>query len=136
MNTYERKTVVQISEQLHICMVKAIDTAMSKLAGEDWFASFKAYDSNQDIPILDKSQTSVNRMDLQACLKFFRYREDYAKIVFEYFGHNFYEDSDDAKKAQLLLNQRLDNLIKIISDCQQVFLIFLNYFFNKLFCNI
>ena len=111
MNTYERKTVVQLSEQLHICMVKAIDTAMSKLAGEDWFASFKAYDSNQDIPILDKSQTSVNRMDLQACLKFFRYREDYAKIVFEYFGHNFYEDSDDAKKAQLLLNQRLDNLI-------------------------
>ena len=111
MNTYERKTVVQISEQLHICLVKAIDTALSERFGEGWFSGFCEFDYAQDIPVLDKSHTSVSRMDFQACLKFLRYREDYAKIVFEYYGHNFYFDTDDAKKAQRLLNQRLENLI-------------------------
>lgn len=111
MNTYERKTVVQISEQLHICLVKAIDTALSERFGEGWFSGFCEFDYAQDIPILDKSHTSVSRMDFQACLKFLRYREEYAKIVFEYYGYNFYFDTDDAKKAQRLLNQRLENLI-------------------------
>lgn len=111
MSNNTRSAAMELSEQLHICMVKAIDIALTDRVGTDWFEKFRTYDSNQDIPILDKSQTSVQRMDLQACLKFFRYRSDYSKIVFEYYGHNFYVDTDDAKKAQILLNQRLDNLI-------------------------
>ena len=111
MNTYERMTAVQISEQLHICIVKALDAALTARAGADWFDNFKAYDNEQDIHILDKSHTSVNRMDFQACLKFLRYRDQYSKMVFEYFGYDFYEDTDDSRKALLLLNQRLDNLI-------------------------
>lgn len=111
MSNNTRNSASALADKLHICLVKAINIALTERAGEDWFEKFRDYDSNQDIPILDKSQISVKRMDLQACLKFFRYRGDYSKIVFEYFGHNFYVDTDDARKAQLLLNQRLDNLI-------------------------
>ena len=45
MNTYERMTAVQISEQLHICIVKALDAALTARAGADWFDNFKAYDN-------------------------------------------------------------------------------------------
>ncbi len=107
----DRNVAVKLTEELHICLVKSINAALTERVGEDWFDSFREYDSNQTIPVLDKNHTSVNRLDLQACLKFLRYRSDYAKIVFEYYGYNFYLETDDSRKAQLLLNQRLDNLI-------------------------
>ena len=107
----DRRVAVMLAEQLHICLVKSINGALTERVGENWFDAFREYDSNQAIPVLDKNHTSVNRMDLQACLKFLRYRSEYAKIVFEHYGHNFYLETDDSRKAQLLLNQRLDNLI-------------------------
>lgn len=107
----EISNMSQICNLLHICLIKAINTAMTDRAGENWFYAFKEYDKNQSKPVLDREQTSVNRMDLQSCLKFLRFREDYSKIVFEYYGYNFFDKTDDAKKAQLLLNQLLDNLI-------------------------
>lgn len=107
----EISNMSQICNLLHICLIKAINTAMTERAGENWFYAFKEYDKNQPKPVLDKEQTSVNRMDLQSCLKFLRFREDYSKIVFEYYGYNFFDKTEDAKKAQMLLNQLLDNLI-------------------------
>lgn len=116
MKTYNRSAVMQLSEHLHLCMVKAIDTALTDRIGANWFSQFKEFDFAQQIPVLEKEYTNVNSMDLQSCFKFFRYRDDYAKIVFEYYGHNFFLQTDDAIKAQNQLNNLLDNLIRNVRN--------------------
>lgn len=116
MRTYTRAVVMQMSEYLHLCMVKAIDTALTDRIGRDWFVQFQTFDMSQPIPVLEKEYTGVNSMDLQSCFKFFRYRDDYAKIVFEYFGHNFFSDTADATKAMNQLNSLLDNLIRNVRN--------------------
>ena len=69
---------------LHVCLAKAIDMAMTEKSGQGWFEAFKDYDSKQKDHVLEDAHTSVNKMDLQACLKFLRFRDDYSNIVFEY----------------------------------------------------
>ena len=116
MTNYTRATVMQLSEHLHLCMVKAINTALSVRLGADWFTAFKEYDSKEPIPVLEKDYTSVNSMDMQSCFKFFRYREEYAKIVFAHYGHNFYQNTEDAIKATNQLRTLLDNLIRNVRN--------------------
>ena len=111
MNNISLKTVSEMTNLLHICLAKAIDMAMTEKSGQGWFEAFKDYDSKQKDPILEYAHTSVSKMDLQACLKFLRFRDDYSNIVFEYFGYNFFDQSDDAKTAKLLMTRLLDSLI-------------------------
>lgn len=111
MNNVSLKTVSEMTNLLHVCLAKAIDMAMTEKSGENWFESFKDYDSKQKDPVLESSHTSVNKMDLQSCLKFLRYRDDYSNIVFDYFGYNFFDKSEDSKTAKLLMQRLLDSLI-------------------------
>lgn len=111
MKNISIKTVSEMTNLLHICLAKAIDMAMTEKSGQGWFEVFKDYDSKQNDPILENTHTSVSKMDLQACLKFLRFRDDYSNIVFEYFGYNFFDQSDDAKIAKLLMTRLLDSLI-------------------------
>lgn len=111
MNNISLKTVSEMTNLLHVCLAKAIDMAMTEKSGQGWFEAFKDYDSKQKDHVLEDAHTSVNKMDLQACLKFLRFRDDYSNIVFEYFGYNFFDQSDDAKTAKLLMTRLLDSLI-------------------------
>ena len=116
MNNYSRFDVMQISEQLHLCMVKAIDTALTNRSGKDWFEKFKDIDSKSEKPILEKHYTSVHSMDMQSCFKFFRFGEDHAKIVFEYYGNNFYIQNQDAQRAEKQLIYLLNNLMNNVRN--------------------
>lgn len=111
MNNISLKTLSEMSNLLHVCLAKAIDIAMTEKSGENWLESFRDYDRKQRDPVLEDAHTSVNKMDLQACLKFLRFRDDYANIVFDYFGYNFFDKSEDAKTAKLLMQRLLDSLI-------------------------
>lgn len=107
---------MQISEQLHLCMVKAIDAALTNRSGKDWFEKFKDIDSKSEKPILEKHYTSVHSMDMQSCFKFFKFGEDYAKIVFEYYGNNFYMQNQDAQMAEKQLMYLLNNLMNNVRN--------------------
>lgn len=111
MNNVSLKTVSEMTNLLHVCLAKAIDMAMTEKSGENWFESFRDYDQKQKDPVLEDAHTSVNKMDLQSCLKFLRFRDDYANIVFDYFGYNFFDKSEDAKTAKFLMMRLLDSLI-------------------------
>lgn len=116
MNTYSRANVIQISEYLHLCMVKAIDTALTSRIGANWFLTFKEIDSKKDRPILENHYTSVHSMDLQSCFKFFRYGDDYAKIVLEFYGNNFYIQNNETQQAEKQLHYLLNNLINNVRN--------------------
>ena len=116
MSDYSRTTVVTIVEKLHVCLAKAIDTALTNRVGAQWFEEFKESEASEEKPIVTGKNATASSMDLQACLKLLRMREPKAKIVFEYFGHNFFEENEDAKTAKLILNQRLNNLIHNIRN--------------------
>ena len=116
MSEYSRATVVSVVEKLHVCLAKAIDAALTNRVGANWFEQFKAAEAAEEKPIVTSKNTSALSMDLQACLKILRMRETMAKIVFEYYGHNFFGDNEDAKTAKLILNQRLNNLIHNIRN--------------------
>ena len=107
---------MQISEQLHLCMVKAIDTALTNRSGKDWFEKFKDIDSKSEKPILENHYTSVQSMDMQSCFKFFKFGEDHAKIVFEYYGNNFYIQNQDAQRAEKQLIYLLNNLMNNVRN--------------------
>ncbi len=116
MNNYSRYDVMQISEYLHLCMVKAIDTALSNRVGADWFAKFKKIDSKKEKHILKEHYTSAQSMDLQSCFKFFKHGSDYAKIVFEFYGNNFYLQNQDAQQAEKQLQFLLNNLMNNVRN--------------------
>lgn len=111
MSELSLNTVADISRQLHVCLAKAINTAMIQSAGEGWFEEFRKNDRTQAKPVLESEHTSVNRMDLQACLKFLRFRKTQANAVFAHFGYDFSAKTEDTEKAERMLNQLLDNII-------------------------
>lgn len=111
MSELSLQAVADISRQLHVCLAKAINTAMIQSAGEDWFEEFRKNDRNQTKPVLESEHTSVNRMDLQACLKFLRFRKIQSNAVFAHYGYDFSAKTEDTEKAERMLNQLLDNII-------------------------
>lgn len=98
---------------LTVCLAKTIDQALSARFGGDWFARFAEADGKEKVSarITKGSQKSVEDLDLQALLKFMRYRSEWVTSVLDYYG--FYAGLDefaaDAQRRQL--DALLDRLI-------------------------
>lgn len=98
---------------LTVCLAKAIDTALTAQQGAAWFDAFAAADAKEkvNVRITKGGQTSAQDLDLQALLKFLRYRGELTQQVLTYYG--FFDGLDsfaiDAQWYQL--NQLLDRLM-------------------------
>lgn len=98
---------------LTVCLAKAIDKALSAQSDQDWFAAFIQQDAKEKVSnrITKAGQTSVRDLDLQALLKFLRYRGTLSHQVLTYYG--LFDGMDsfaiDAQVQQF--NALLDRLI-------------------------
>ena len=103
----------EAKDLLTVGVAKAIDSALSAQCGSNWFASFAESDAKEKINlrITKPGQMTVHDMDLQALLKFLRFRTAHADIVLTH--HGFFNGLDaiaiDAQKHQL--TQLLDRLM-------------------------
>ena len=103
----------ETKDLLTVCLAKAIDTALTAQMGHGWFTIFAEADSKEkmNLRITKPGQQTVQDMDLQALLKFLRFRTAHTDVVLSY--HGFFNGMDaiaiDAQKHQL--TQLLDRLM-------------------------
>ena len=73
---------------LTVCLAKSIDTALTAQLGNNWFFQFAQDDAREKVNnrITKIGQTSVRDLDLQALLKFLRYRASLSQQVLTYYG--------------------------------------------------
>lgn len=98
---------------LTVCLAKAIDRALSDRLGREWFADFAQDDAKEKVSnrITKNGQTSVRDLDLQALLKFLRFRSVLANQVLGYYGLFDGMDSFAADAQIQQFNGLLDRLI-------------------------
>lgn len=108
-----RQIAHEAKDMLTVCLAKSIDRALSAQNGINWFADFALAESKEKVNtrIVKPGHQSVQDMDLQALLKFLRYRTSLTNQVLSYYG--FFEGLDDfAAEGQLRqLSALLDRLI-------------------------
>lgn len=108
-----RQITSDAKDMLTVCLAKAIDQAMAAQIGENWFAEFAQDDAGEKVSlrITKAGQSCVQDLDLQALLKFLRYRSHFTTQVLQY--HGFFQQMDAfATEDQLRqLNALLDRLI-------------------------
>ena len=108
-----RQIAMDAKDFLTVCLARAIDSAMIAHQGENWFADFAEDDLHQKVNnrITKTGQKSVRNLDLQALLKFLRYRSELSTVVLTY--HGFYSGLDEfsAQGQTVQLNNLLDRLI-------------------------
>lgn len=103
----------ETKDLLTVCLAKAIDTALTAQMGQGWFTTFAEADAKEkmNLRITKPGQQAVQDMDLQALLKFLRFRTAHTDVVLSY--HGFFNGLDaiaiDAQKHQL--TQLLDRLM-------------------------
>lgn len=73
---------------LTVCLAKAIDRAMTAQHGDNWFSNFAQSDGKEKLNnrIVKPGQLSVRDLDLQALLKFLRFRSEQANQVLNFYG--------------------------------------------------
>lgn len=98
---------------LTVCLAKAVDRALIAQLGQGWFAEFVQADAREKISnrITKNGQTSVQDLDLQALLKFLRFRSTFANQVLTYYGVFDGMDSFAADAQIQQFNALLDRLI-------------------------
>ena len=110
-----RKIAQEAKDILTVCLAKVIDRSMAAQLGDDWFSAFAAEDSREKVNnrITKPAQKSVQDLDLQALLKFMRYRPRWVTEVLRFYG--FYNGLDEfAAEAQ---RRQLDSLLdRLIND--------------------
>ena len=89
--------MLQAGKYLLSCLTGAIDKAMEANYGSEWFAFFKDRELNEELPII-RDEECVKDMDLQACLKFFKFRQEYREKVLLFYG--FYDYGTKSEKAE------------------------------------
>lgn len=108
-----RQIAHEAKDLLTVCLAKAIDQPMTAQYGSQWFAAFVQEDLHAKVSnrIAKAGQVSVQDLDLQALLKFLRYRTEMAGQVLHYYG--FFAGLDPFSTEQQLrqLNDLLDRLI-------------------------
>ena len=108
-----RQIAHEAKDLLTVCLAKAIDQPMTARYGSQWFAAFVQEDLHAKVSnrIAKAGQVSVQELDLQALLKFLRYRGEMANQVLGYYG--FFAGLDPFSTEQQLrqLNDLLDRLI-------------------------
>ncbi len=109
----DKALAIQMKDLLTVCLAKAIDSALCNKEGERWFMVFVDNDAREKYPIFQSFHRTVYDGDLQALLKFLRYRPSYAETVLTY--HGFITAEDTA--ANRLKKEQLDHLItRLITD--------------------
>ena len=104
--------MLQAGKYLLSCLTGAIDTAMEANYGKGWFAFFKEREADEEQPIITEEE-SVKDLDLQACLKFFKFRSEYREKVLRYYG--FYDHGTKAEKKERK-HIFLDAVKRLIAD--------------------
>ena len=108
-----RKIAQESKDILTVCLATVIDQAMTAQKEPTWFAVFVNEDSHEKPSnrITKSTQKSVYELDIQALLKFMRYRPKWADSVLNYYG--FYQGLDEfaADGQRKQLESLLDRLI-------------------------
>lgn len=109
----QRKIALEAKDILTVCLAKAIDTALTSQLGSSWFDDFAQEDIRAKVNnrITKTGQTSVRDLDLQALLKFLRYRKALTDCVLAYYGFVDGLDQFAADAQRLQLDALLDRLI-------------------------
>ena len=89
--------MLQAGKYLLSCLMIAIDRGMESQYGKKWFSAFKSAEEKENIPIITEEE-SLEDMDLQACLKLFKFRSEYRDAVLSYFG--FYDLGTESQKKE------------------------------------
>ena len=79
------------------CLMGAIDRGMGAKYGPEWFEVFKDREKEERIPIITDEE-GPDDLDIQACLKFFKFRSEYRDSVLAHFG--FYDFGTEAEKKE------------------------------------
>ena len=110
-----RQITHEAKDILTVCLAKAIDAAMTTQQGNCWFADFAEADGHQKVNnrITKTGQTSVRDLDLQALLKFLRYRNELTEQVLK---HNHFFDGLDSFAAEAQMRQLYGLLDRLIND--------------------
>lgn len=108
-----RQIARDAKDLLTVCLAKGIDGALSEQLGQDWFCDFAQNDTKEKVSnrITKPTQTSVYDLDLQALLKFLRFRSMLANQVLNYYGLFGGMDSFAADAQIQQFNALLDRLI-------------------------
>ncbi len=108
-----RQIAHEAKDLLTVCLAKGIDHALTTQIGSEWFSTFVQADAKEKVHnrITKPTQQSVQELDLQALLKFLRYRSSLTDRVLSYYGvfQNMDSFSMDGQRQQL--NDLLDRLI-------------------------
>lgn len=83
-----RQIAHETKDILTVCLAKAIDRAMIAQHGDNWFSNFAQSDGKEKLNnrIVKPGQITVQDLDLQALLKFLRFRSEQANQVLEHYG--------------------------------------------------
>ena len=89
-----RQIAHEAKDILTVCLAKAIDQALTVRLGPDWFADFAQADTKEKVSlrITKTGQRCVQDLDLQALLKFLRYRSYLSNQILLHYG--FFESMD------------------------------------------
>ena len=79
------------------CLMGAIDRGMGSKNGPGWFEVFIAREKEEKIPIIT-DEKCLEDLDIQACLKFFKFRSEYRDVVLSHFG--FYDLGTEAENRE------------------------------------
>lgn len=89
--------MLQAGKYLLSCLMGAIDKGMGAKYGAEWFDVFKAREKEEKIPVIT-GEKCLEDLDLQACLKLFKFRSEYRDAVLSHFG--FYDLGTDTEKKE------------------------------------
>ena len=108
-----RQIAYDAKDILTVCLAKSIDQSLTAQLGSDWFADFARADALEKVSmrITKQGQKSVHDLDLQALLKFLRFRYNLSCQVLTYYGFFSNLDSYAADDQIRQLNTLLDRLI-------------------------
>ena len=79
------------------CLMGAIDRGMGAKYGPEWFEAFKARENEERVPLIT-DEKCLEDLDIQACLKLFKFRSEYRDAVLAHFG--FYDLGTEAEKKE------------------------------------
>ena len=105
-------SMLQAGKYLLACLTGAIEDGMKAHYGENWFDMLKDYEAGQKIPILT-DENSIKDFDIQACLKFFKFRSEFRDAVLSHFG--FYDLGTEEEKRQSR-NIFTETVTRLIND--------------------
>ena len=119
----EKEKAARIADLLTLCLLTAIDTALTKERGQDWFNKFKNNEALKQRPITSEKHNKAEDLDFQALLKIIHFRKDERIIVLQhYWGKKKDEEVENNKYFEYtrirLINDYRNNIAAHVSASQ------------------